>query len=116
MTSCERKTHMPSDDASFCCSMSSKWLCRSGWRSPAATFSSCVNGLITVSDKRALRSLRVIVSFFGDHWGLVEIVLVRRRRHLPFQPGSAPRIRPGDLAVLQRPDEVDRRQDVAKGK
>src|SRR5215470_1804075 len=103
MTSWARKTHMPSDDASFCCSMSSKWLCRSGWRSAAAIFSSRVNGLMTVSDKRALRYLRVIVGFFGDHRGLVEVVLIRRRGGLPLESRRTPRIRACDLAVLQRP-------------
>src|SRR4051794_28612955 len=114
MISCARKTHMPSDEASFCCSMSSKWCCRSGW-CPVCSASSRESGLITVSDKGGLpfEFRSVVVRLLGHDRSLVEVVLVGRRSRLPFQSGGSPWIGSGYLAVPQRPHEVNHRQQVS---
>src|SRR5208282_1233761 len=59
--------------------------------------------------------LVVVIGFPGDHRRLVKIKGGRRRRGLPLQASGVPGIRAGDLAVAQRPDEVDHRQQIAGG-
>src|SRR5437660_4569799 len=115
MISCARKTHIPSEEASFCCSMSSKWCCRSGW-CPLWSAASRLSGLITVSDKPCLpfQFRSVVVRLFSHHRSLVKIMLVRRRGGLPLEACCSPWIRAGDLAIAQRPDKVDHGQQISQ--
>src|SRR2546426_12415009 len=96
ITSVARKIHMPSSAAPRCCSASSNW-----WATAAAW---------SAMDRLAAR---VGVGLGGDHRGPLEVVARRRRRRLPLEAGRAPRVVARGLAVAQRPEEVDHRQQVA---
>src|ERR1041385_6724984 len=106
MTSVMRKTHMPSEDASRCCSMSSKWCWSAGWVATA--------GLVcALSDNGHLLYVFVIVGRAMHDGRVLEVVRRRRRGGLPLQAGGAERVVPGALAVAHRPRQVDHRQQVA---
>src|ERR1041385_3720530 len=59
--------------------------------------------------------LVVLVCLFGHDRRNLEVFSRRRRRGLPLEACRIPRIRPRDLPVLQRPEEVERRKDVGEG-
>src|SRR5512146_2177007 len=103
MISVIRNTHMPMEEASRCCSMSSKW-CRSSWVARAWLLSD--NGDL-------LGKLVVVVRFPGHYRGFVKIVSRRRRCRLPLQPGGAPGIVARLFAVAQRPQEVHHGQQIS---
>src|SRR5215471_4306291 len=104
MISVSRKTHMPKVEASFCCSISSKWCTSAGW-------CGCSAVVVWLSNNGVLLIGSVMVRLFGDYRGFMEIVRGRRRSSLPLQPGGAPRIVAGDGAIFQGPGQVNRRQD-----
>src|SRR5215831_12079740 len=105
MISVSRKTHIPKVEASFCCSMSSKWWTSAGWCSVD------VVGLVSNGDHLDA----VGIGFSGDDRRVMEVVGWWRRTGFPFQPRGLPRIVAGHFAVLQRPYEVDRRQNESHG-
>src|SRR5881396_2698853 len=96
ITSVARKIHMPSSAAPRCCSASSNW-----WATAAAC--SAMNRL----------AARVGVGLAADRRGGREVVAGRRRRRPPLEAGGVPRVLARRLAVAQRPEEVDHRQQVA---
>src|SRR5215472_13680216 len=96
-TSVARKIHMPSVEASFCCSTSSNW---------------CRRAKEWLANLHLLEN-RIIVGFVRDHGRDFKVFGRRWRRHLPFEAGRVPGIVRSNLAVAQRPDEVDGRNHVA---
>src|SRR5213079_1696194 len=96
ITSVARKIHMPSSAAPRCCSASSNW---------CATAAACsaMGGL----------AARVGVGLAGDDGRRLEVVAWRRRRRLPLEAGGVPRVVARGLAVAERPEQVDHRQQVA---
>src|SRR5512146_232931 len=103
MISVIRNTHMPMEEASRCCSMSSKW-CRSSWVARAWLLSD--NGDL-------LGKLVVVVSLPGHDGCFLKVIGWRRRGRFPLQARRSPGIVPGFLAVAQRPQEVHHGQQVA---
>src|SRR5579872_4002760 len=103
MISVIRNTHMPMEDASRCCSMSSKW-CRSSWVARAWLLSD--NGDLLVK-------LVVVVSLPGHDGCLFKVIGRRRRGGFPFQARRSPGVVPGFLPVPQGPQEVHHGQQVA---
>src|SRR5882724_11669603 len=97
MISVMRKIHIPSVEASFCCSAVSN--CS---RNASVSVCASLANFDHLPDHGA-----VIVCFVGHDWGLVEIVMRRRGGRLPLETGRAPRIGTHYLAVTQRPDEID---------
>src|SRR6185437_1746960 len=103
MISVIRNTHMPMEEASRCCSMSSKW-CRSSWVARAWLLSD--NGDL-------LGKLVVVVGLPGHHRSHFKVVGGWRGGRLPLQSGRSPGIVARQLAVAQRPQEIDHGQQVA---
>jgi hypothetical protein len=58
----------------------------------------------STSHSNWVNSFTISVGFFRHYRYFKEIARERRRLYFPFQPGSPPRIRPRDRAVLQRPE------------
>src|SRR5215212_8371976 len=119
--SCATKNHMPRVEASCCWPMSSKWCCRNGWWWTGGSSSSSKPGCCRSYNVGLLGILRlfhrleecgVVVRFPGDDRGFVEVLLRRRRRRGPFQSDCAPRIRTGLSPELERPGQIDERQEV----
>src|SRR5271155_1852701 len=110
MISVSRKSHMPKVEVSLCCSRFAKWCRRYGECSCSACASGWVaiawlsNGLHLVFG--LVRQPFVVVCLVVDYRRLNEVCGQRRRLYLPFEPGGLPRIRPGNLAVLERPGQV----------
>src|SRR3990170_1735542 len=102
-TSVTRNAHMPSTDASNCCSSVSKWCWSAG---------GCVSWEWATSANLHLRPGRVVVRRLGHDRGLLEVLGGRRRRNLPFQALGAPRVRRGPGAGEERVGEVDGRDEV----
>src|SRR6185437_6890286 len=98
-----RKTHMPSCDASPCWSSVANWI--SGWTASAGIRGAVLRHIAAVLGV-------VAVGGFGHDRRAWEIVRRRRRRGLPFEPGRAPRVRAGTLAVEERPAEIKERQEI----
>src|SRR5579884_2851 len=105
-----RKTHMPMVEASRCCSRSEKWCCKPStwWGTTISTSRSANRDLLLVQ-------FVVVVGLPGYDGGLFKIVSRRRGGGLPLQASGVPGIVAGDLAVAQRPEEVDHGQDIADG-
>src|SRR6266704_1177386 len=97
MISVTRKTHIPSEAASRCCSRLSKWWAR-------------VAGALAGTG--ILLPVRVLVGAPGDDRRGLEVLRRRRRSRLPFEADHAPRVGRGVATVAHRPDEVDERNDV----
>src|ERR1700674_165263 len=92
MISVTRNIHIPSVEASFCCSAVSNW-----WSSAL------------VLD--TLGSFPGIIIGGLVHHGLYrEIIGGRRRGRFPFQSLGSPRIRRSAISPFQRPKEVGHRQ------
>src|SRR5437660_103077 len=106
MISVSRKTHMPSVEAPFCCSMSSNWWTSAGWWSVVVAW---------LWDNGDLLLCAVMVRLDGNYRGLLEVMSGRRRSGLPFQPGRFPGIVTGYFAIAQRPQQINQRQDEAHG-
>src|SRR5215471_15254120 len=110
MISVMRKIHMPSMEASFCCSMLSKWCCNMGWCAAC----SGASWITTVrSDKCRLLLLGVMVRLGGHDRRYIKIVEGWRRRRLPLEAGGAPGIVAGNLAVTKRVQQIDHGQQVS---
>src|ERR1043166_510241 len=106
MISVTRKTHIPSVEDSSCCSVSSKWCFNPGACSRAVTSLSANLHLLLLAG--------VIVGGLVHHRRHVEIKGRRRRRRLlPFQALSAPRVLRRLRSVTPRPSEIDHRYQVA---
>src|SRR4051812_36604561 len=90
ITSVTRNTHIPSVDASSCCSI--EWKCGCSFGCGAALGTGL---LMRHLHSRGLGSRRmdVVVGVFGDHRRFMEIVRDRRRLDLPLEARGAPRIR-----------------------
>src|SRR6188768_3937364 len=125
MISVTRNTHMPSVDASACCSMLSKWCCRYGWcgawPAPAAWTATgagyCGNcSRSSLSDNADLMARSVLVGSVRHDGRRREILGRRRRGNLPLEAARAPRVVPGERRVLQGPGEIDHRDQVADAK
>src|SRR4051812_37961572 len=97
MISVTKKNHMPSVTAWLCCSASSNW-----WATAPCALDTGDHLLVAI-----------IVRAFGDDRRLVEVRHGRRRGRLPLEAGRIPRIRPGLLAISQRPDEIDERDQIS---
>src|SRR6266566_629512 len=97
-TSVARNVHIPSVDASFCCSASSN----------CSAKAICVSAM----DHLLLFFGRVLIRSSGDKRRFVEIVFRRRRIGLPFQASRIPGIGGSFFSVLERPKEVDERQHI----
>src|SRR6185437_10010094 len=123
MISVSRNTHMPKLAASRCCPIFSKW-CRinDGWScacGSAAPSSSCgvvaidwlSNGLYLVMS--LVCQPVVVVGFVVHDRNLGEVFGQRRRLYLPLQPSRLPGIVAGNFSVLQRPWQIQQRQQVA---
>src|SRR5262245_54098551 len=109
MISVMRKIHIPSVEASFCCSTVSNWTrsaSESGWWAWA-----WLSNFHFLPDH-----LAVIVCGQPDDRRVFEIVQGRRRWCLPLQSVTAPRIRCRHFPIAQRPDEVNHRHDISDGK
>src|SRR5260221_3592139 len=104
MISVTRNTHMPRVDASICCPMLSKWCCRYGW---------CGVWPCGCSVNADLMARSVLVRPARHDRRGREILGRRRRGNLPLEPARAPGVRPGERRVLERPDEVDHRNQIA---
>src|SRR6476661_1412408 len=107
---------MPNVPASCCCSIVSKWCCSAGWCAWAWPWGPWPPTWATASDKLGLPGgvRGVLVRLFDVRRHLDEVLGQRRRLRAPLEARRAPRIRPRDLAVLERPEEVDDRQQVAE--
>src|SRR5271169_157408 len=92
-----RKSHIPSVEASFCCSTSPNW-----WRSAKEWLANL-----------HLLENRIIVSFVRNDGSDVEVLGRRRRSGLPFETGCVPGIVGGEFSVAHRPDEVDGGYEIA---
>src|SRR5687768_13059194 len=115
MTSVARNSHMPSVDASACCSIVSKWCwcagcpcaCPPGGCPWASTWAAMASGNFDLP-------LRILVGAFRHHWLIEEVVRQRRRLSRPLQTGGEPRIRASLLAPEERVGEIQHRQQVAE--
>src|SRR6266849_8771911 len=107
MISVARNSHMPSDEASRCCSMSTKWCLSAGLCCSTAVGLSATAGLLRSGN------VLVVVSFPIDDRGMVEVESGRRRRGHPLQAGSAPGIVRGNFSIAHRPHEIHHRQKVS---
>src|SRR4051794_19532736 len=94
---------MPSALASRCWPMSSKWWATRPWWSWPGSATLDNFGLLP----------RVDVGVEVDHRGHLKVVRGRRRGRAPLQPRRAPGVAAGLLGVLERPEEVDQREEVA---
>src|SRR5262249_44337296 len=101
MTSWTRNAHMPSVDASRCCSASSKWWAT--WTAWVAAASA--KGGIPPMGGWSLSELLVVVGFAGDHGRAGEVLRRRGGRGLPFEARRPPGVGGRDLPVPHRPDE-----------
>src|SRR5208337_217084 len=108
MISVTRKSHMPKVEVAFCCSRSAKW-CFRLWT--ASSLSCNFNPLVQVMAGRI--NFVVVVGFPGDNRGFFEVEGGRRGCGLPLESGGTIGIRPGILAVLQAPCEVNHRHQEA---
>src|SRR5262245_20176112 len=54
----------------------------------------------------------VLVWWASEHWHVFEIMLGRRGGSLPFEAGSVAWIWGSLLAVFQRPDQIEKRQQI----
>src|SRR6185312_7051294 len=112
MISVPRNTHMPSVEASFCCSMSAKWC----WRSECSC--SCVASAEVSANGDLLRGgdFVVVIGFPCYFGSLFKIGSDRWRLRRPFQPSRAPGIVAGDLAIPKRPDHINHGKEISDGK
>src|SRR5262245_23560986 len=110
MTSWTRNTHMPRVEASRCCSASSNWCATCAWADAAAA---SANGCLPRRGLGQSIERLVVVRVARDHRGLREVLRRGRRCRLPLEPRGAPRIGRCDLAVAQRPEEVEQGQEIA---
>src|SRR5687768_7970583 len=92
ITSVTRNSHMPSVDASCCCSSDSNWCCSFGWWCP-------VSWAANASDNADL-PLGVLVGVLGHDRRDDEVFGQRRRLRRPLEACGAPRVRTRDGAVL----------------
>src|SRR2546423_1041831 len=99
---------MPSDAASFCCSIDSKW-CWSADVSPWDEAEECA-GVRLAKDLDLL--VRVEVRILGHDRRDLEVLRRGRRGRLPFEARRSPRIVRRVAAVAHRPGEIDHRKDV----
>src|SRR5271165_7613995 len=117
MISVSRKSHMPKVEVSLCCSRFAKWCRRYGECSCSACSSGWVaiawlsNGLHLVFG--LVCQPLVVVGLVVDHRRFHEVRGDGGRLDLPLESGSLPRIRPCDLAVLERPHQIKHGQQVA---
>src|SRR5580698_4054667 len=102
-----RKSHMPREAASRCCSASTKWCNSSG---PCC---STAIGLSLNIHLRGSGNLFVVVCFPRYFWLLIEIESGWRRRGLPLQASCAPGVVRGDFPVAHGPQEIHHRQNVS---
>src|ERR1051325_9849206 len=109
-TSAAKQAHLPSVAASFCCGISWNCSCR-------AAEASAIYIVPSFSSARLEFPFGflsgILIRRFGNDGGFQEIVLGRRRGGLPFEAGGFPGIGRGFPAVLQRPDEINQRQQIA---
>src|SRR5271156_82636 len=114
--SVSKKSHMPKVEVSFCCSRFAKWCRRYG----ECSCSACASGWVAIAWLSNGLHLMfglvcqplVVVGFVVDHRRLDKVFRQRRRLYLPLQPRCLPGIRPRDLAVLERPSQVEQRKHV----
>src|ERR1700730_9214852 len=107
MISVARNSHIPSDEASRCCSMSTKWCLSAGLCCSTAIGLSATAGLLRSGN------ILVVVSFPIDHRGTVKIKSWRRRRSHPLQAGSAPGIVLRNFSIAHGPQEIHHRQKIS---
>src|SRR6266508_5342393 len=100
-SSVTRKTHIPSAEASFCCSMEAKWC----WR-PRGDAGPADSGGAALAKGLDLL-VRVRVGGFRHDGGHLDVVRRRRRRRLPLEPGRTPGIGRCVLPVAHEPEEID---------
>src|SRR5665213_2571835 len=122
MISVSRKIHMPKLAASRCWPTFSKWCCRnegcaSSCGTPERSISSGVvaidwlsNGLHLVLS--LVRQPFVVVGFVIHDWNLDKVFCQRRRLDLPFQTRCLPGIVSGNLAIFERPKQVEQREKI----
>src|SRR5207253_4825768 len=119
MTSVARKTHMPSEAVSCCCSRLAYCSSRR-WRTSMVSCSmmSRSSGVKNVDSLSFILRLFqvVLVGSAENHGCFVEVVLGRGRERLPFQSRSIPRIRPGLRPPLERIEEIKQRNHVTGSK
>src|ERR1700687_732445 len=106
MISVARNSHMPSEEASRCCSMVAKWCFSAGLCCSAAI------GLYATAHLLGSWNVLVVVSFPIDNRGFIKIVSRRRRRRHPLQTGSAPGIIGSDFPVAHGPQEINHGQKI----
>src|ERR1700674_5756518 len=107
MISVARNSHMPNDEASRCCSMSTKWCLSAGFCCSTAIGLSAIAGLLRSGN------ILVVVSFPIDHRGTVKIKSWWRRKSHPLQAGSAPGIVRRNFSIAHGPQEIHHRQKIS---
>src|SRR6185437_14694359 len=109
MISVAMNTHMPSCAASDCCALSAYCSCNRPLNIRLSEVHPILGGVAAVARIVAVGHLR-------DDRRAREVLLGRRRGGPPFEPGGAPGIGAGALAVEQRPGEIKEREHVGDGK
>src|SRR6202022_804508 len=112
ITSVARKSHIPSEAVSRCCSALAKWCSRAGLSCSAC---SARTGLSLKGHLFGQGKVLVVVGLPSDFRRLVEINRRGRRLSRPFEPRGGPGILARQFSVPQRPKQINHGQKISHG-